>query len=321
MTESDFEYFDQQVAGHDRLTANDLMVIKPCRARELVFYQTAQAHYPDFLDFLPQCYGTLRATTQTDLQLLNTELDKVLIDPQAEENVCLENVLNGFTQPCIMDLKLGSLLYHAEATAEKIERMKQQSANTTSSELGLRICGMKIYDPTRSRLVTFDKQLGKSLTAETIQDAFDLYLCPARYPDHPLGESKAKENTVQGHMEPRHLDYILECFVDTLNEIRQALIDLPQLSLIGSSLLFVYEGDPTAAKITWKKLIEQDRQEEKKQDTTEEEEEIPKMCDLRLIDFAHSDWHMKRDQQDLDLIKGIDNTLAILSSLGLKRQQ
>lgn len=39
---------------------------------------------------------------------------------------------------------MGSLLYDNEATDEKRKRMIRQSISTTSSSLGLRICGMKV---------------------------------------------------------------------------------------------------------------------------------------------------------------------------------
>ena len=45
---------------------------------------------------------------------------------------------------CILDLKLGSQLYEPSATAEKKEKMIKKSLASTSSSLGLRICGMRI---------------------------------------------------------------------------------------------------------------------------------------------------------------------------------
>lgn len=65
--------FDQQVAGHDQLMAlptSDLIVVKPCKKRELDFYQDAHS-FPEFQDFLPECYGTVRAATENDLKILD----------------------------------------------------------------------------------------------------------------------------------------------------------------------------------------------------------------------------------------------------------
>ena len=157
-----FKYFDKQVAGHDKLmllttSTDDLMIIKPCKPKEVNFYQDAQ-NYPEFLDFLPQCYGTLRAATEHDLSILETSelvgdstncylMETVQGLDQQEQNVCLENILHGFTRPCIMDLKMGSLLYDADASEEKRQKMISQSVNTTSSTLGLRISGLKVCMP------------------------------------------------------------------------------------------------------------------------------------------------------------------------------
>ncbi|KAI9357103.1 hypothetical protein BD770DRAFT_301170, partial [Pilaira anomala] len=102
-------HFDQQVAGHDKLmsmSTNDLIVVKPCKQRELDFYQDAIS-FPDFQDFFPECYGTVRAATEKELKLLDaTELE------ESSNTLKLEtkNVLHGFTKPCILDLKMGSLL-------------------------------------------------------------------------------------------------------------------------------------------------------------------------------------------------------------------
>lgn len=52
--------------------------------------------------------------------------------------------MHGFTKPCILDLKMGSLLYDQEATEEKRKRMINHSLTTTSSSLGLRFSGLKV---------------------------------------------------------------------------------------------------------------------------------------------------------------------------------
>lgn len=149
-----FKYFDQQVAGHDKLmlfttSTDDLILVKPCKKQEIEFYQDAQT-YPSFLDLIPQCYGTLRTATESDLSMLESPGDSIpdciFVDSvQEEQNICLENILHGFTRPCIMDLKMGALLYDEHATEEKRKKMIEQSINTTSHSLGLRICGMKVY--------------------------------------------------------------------------------------------------------------------------------------------------------------------------------
>jgi 1D-myo-inositol-tetrakisphosphate 5-kinase/inositol-polyphosphate multikinase len=122
---------------------------------------------------------------------------------------------------------------------------------------------------------------------------------------------------------------VIECFIDTIIEIRDAIIEFANLRLIGSSLLFIYEGDAAAADKTWKHMLEEDSSNSPKGNNKEgqidEEEEgegelVPKMCDLRLIDFAHSDWHAERKEQDPELIQGFDNIIKILEDC-LERQR
>ena len=60
------------------------------------------------------------------------------------QHLCLENLLNGFTRPCIMDLKIGSRLYENDATEEKIIKMKENAKGTTIESLACRIAGMKV---------------------------------------------------------------------------------------------------------------------------------------------------------------------------------
>ncbi|KAI8085849.1 inositol polyphosphate kinase, partial [Gilbertella persicaria] len=77
------------------------------------------------------------------------------------QNLCLENILHGFTRPCILDLKMGSLLYDHDATEEKRNRMIHHSQTTTSGTLGLRISGMKVYDSIERKYATYEKAYGK----------------------------------------------------------------------------------------------------------------------------------------------------------------
>ncbi|KAG1151668.1 hypothetical protein G6F37_005289 [Rhizopus arrhizus] len=340
-----FKYFDQQVAGHDKLmlfttSTDDLILVKPCKKQEIEFYQDAQT-YPSFLDLIPQCYGTLRTATESDLSMLESPGDSIpdciFVDSvQEEQNICLENILHGFTRPCIMDLKMGALLYDEHATEEKRKKMIEQSINTTSHSLGLRICGMKVYDTVEHRYASYGKIYGKTRTNENTLEAILAYLFPTSHYGLATEDYRTyipdDNEQRQIHNEPvpsKYMQWIIECFIDTLEEIKETLISLPNVRLISSSLLFVYEGSREAAESTWKYMLDEDHKESKekgkgkqKAEDQEEEELAPKMCDLRLIDFAHSDFHAPRSEQDPDLIKGFDNMIRILSDcLKVQRQE
>ncbi|KAL9552610.1 hypothetical protein MBANPS3_003693 [Mucor bainieri] len=225
---------------------------------------------------------------------------------------------------------MGSLLYDNEATDEKRKRMIRQSLSTTSSSLGLRICGMKVYDPIHKRYATYEKIYGKSRTADNTVDAVLAYLFPTSlygtqtedyrtYVDDTTSTSTAREK-----IPAKYARWVIECFIDTLKEIQESLIDHPNLRLIGSSILFMYEGDPSAADKTWKQMLAEDKQQAQNTAAAAETEEDlpPKMCDLRLIDFAHSDWHADRKKQDPELLKGFENIIRILEQcLAIQRKE
>ncbi|KAI9245271.1 hypothetical protein EDC94DRAFT_665308 [Helicostylum pulchrum] len=326
-------HFDQQVAGHDKLmlmSTNDLIVVKPCKKRELDFYQDA-INFPDFQDFTPECYGTVRAATEKDLKLLDKSdiLTIFIFNLKILQNLCLENVLHGFTKPCILDLKMGSLLYDQDATEEKKKRMIMHSLNTTSSKIGLRLSGLKVYDTVKRRYARFEKKYGQSRTVDNVLEALLAYLFPVskyasdaeNYAEY-IEDTTTEQDIIKEKIPTKYSKWVIECFIDTIKEIKESIIEHPNLRLIGSSLLFIYEGDRAAADKTWKSMLEEDDlpQNKDEDDSRLEDDELPpKMCDLRLIDFAHSDWHAERNEQDPDLINGFDNLIALLESC-LQRQ-
>jgi 1D-myo-inositol-tetrakisphosphate 5-kinase/inositol-polyphosphate multikinase len=67
-----FTRFEYQVAGHDRLLqhpASDIIVVKPCNQIEQKFYQDSQSH-AEFLQWIPECYGSLHIATESERQSL-----------------------------------------------------------------------------------------------------------------------------------------------------------------------------------------------------------------------------------------------------------
>ncbi|CAO3606865.1 unnamed protein product [Mucor fragilis] len=226
---------------------------------------------------------------------------------------------------------MGSLLYDNEATDEKRKRMIRQSISTTSSSLGLRICGMKVYDPINKRYATYEKVYGKSRTADNTVEALLAYLFPtssygAQTEDYRTYiDDNTSTSTAREKIPTKYSRWVIECFIDTLKEIQELLIEHPSLRLIGSSILFMYEGDRSAADETWKQMLAEDKKaplQDQAQESAADEELPPKMCDLRLIDFAHSDWHADRTKQDPELLKGFENIIRLLEQcLAIQRKE
>lgn len=180
----------------------------------------------------------------------------------------------------------------------------------------------KVYDTIDKKYLTYEKIFGKSRTPENTVEAILAYLFPTSsygkqteeyrtYIDDNTSTSTAKDK-----IPTKYSRWVIECFIDTLKEIRESLVDHPNLRLIGSSILFMYEGDRSAADKTWKQMLAEDKKaplQVQEHESVEADEELPpKMCDLRLIDFAHSDWYAQRKKQDPELLKGFDNIIRLL---------
>ena len=60
------------------------------------------------------------------------------------QSLVLENVSASFVKPCILDIKLGTVLYDESASEEKKARMIKAAADTTSLEAGVRLTGFMV---------------------------------------------------------------------------------------------------------------------------------------------------------------------------------
>lgn len=64
-----------------------------------------------------------------------------------QQVLVLQNLTHPFTKPNVLDIKLGTVLYDENATTEKRTRMEKSAQNTTSLEMGMRLTGFNVSEP------------------------------------------------------------------------------------------------------------------------------------------------------------------------------
>jgi 1D-myo-inositol-tetrakisphosphate 5-kinase/inositol-polyphosphate multikinase len=325
--------FSNAAAGHDGVLSDESgeVIIKPCTAAEIAFYQASASEHPDFYELMPTMMGTLQlgqpSTLPEDLKLPDPEAaeltqeykDQKLLHGKAlktETAIVLENLEHGFVHPNVLDLKLGARLYDPSTTApEKGARLDKVSSETTSGSLNYRIAGMKVWNPAKGEYAVYDKFYGRQFTPETIKSGFETFFSCLL----PSSSTSPEQTSSPTSIASEDAHALLELLLADVAKARHVLSRLSS-RMYGASILFVYEGDiptlstllgthaPPEKAVPKKQEVAPTSEEISALEEEEEEEEEPKVAyRVRMIDFAHAKWLPKEEGKDENLIEGLRN--------------
>ena len=218
---SDLEYFEEDDYGddgEDEMFAMEMETTKPLIGSAQPSRLAATVN-----SVAESSQPIVRRYHNESLGPLNPKEAHAQSNERVEHFLLLEDLTAGMKKPCVLDLKMGTRQYGVDANAKKKKSQRQKCQTTTSQKLGVRLCGMQVWNVKTQSYIFEDKYFGRDLNSgREFQDALTRFLYDG----------------VSYKSVTRHIPVIIR----NLDKLESMIRALPGYRFYASSLLMLYDG-------------------------------------------------------------------------------